>query len=220
MIDPDEPLLIIERFIERTSPKSQIEEPQHLESIPQQTLTPATPATAVAAVKPTPARASARSISIRKGIAAPTAPITEYKVEQAERVVPNDADLEPISEEQSVTESSLDRGWRIMLETMGPNHKLYQTLSLYPPVLIDGNVILLTVDNPIQVNEIQSSATGILTYLRKTVANSHISLQAELKKEGEGRRYKTPQEWFNDMIEKNPAIGELKEALGLELLLR
>ena len=86
------------------------------------------------------------------------------------------------------------------------------------PEIQSGAQLLFSMDHAgleMDLNEVRSD---LLTYLRKQLGNSLIQLNTVVAKPAsEDRKAYTPQEKFRRMAEKNPAINDLKEQLGLDI---
>lgn len=58
--------------------------------------------------------------------------------------------------------------------------------------------------------------TELITYLRSELKNDHISLKREIAVLAEVNKLYTSKDIFEHMVEKNPALQDLKDRLGLD----
>lgn len=75
----------------------------------------------------------------------------------------------------------------------------------------------MAVDNEIQVELLTTALrTEVLTHLRKAMQNSTIHIEVSILKEEEKPMIYTQAEKFKFLANKNPALNELRNALGLD----
>ena len=94
---------------------------------------------------------------------------------------------------------------------------LYATLTAYKPDLKEDNVIVITINNEVQKEELKVEQTELISYLRKGLSNSSISLNIIVNETDKEKKPYTSQDKFKRMAEKNPNINKLKQKLDLEL---
>lgn len=80
----------------------------------------------------------------------------------------------------------------------------------------DGVTIPLKLTNVLQEDILNNLRPELLQYLRRTLHNHRINVVARLVKEEKQRRLYTPTEKLNYLIERYPAVRELKDKLGLD----
>jgi len=79
------------------------------------------------------------------------------------------------------------------------------------------NQVTLTINNETQREILQNIKQDFLDEIRKNLHNNSINLQVEIsKQENQTRAYK-PADIFKAMVEKNPALLELKKRFDLEI---
>ncbi len=81
--------------------------------------------------------------------------------------------------------------------------------------VVDG-VIQLGLDNAVQMGLLQDFKADLMHHLRDSLQNSHIHLHAFVNDHQVQRMPYTQAEKFAFLAEKNPALHELKSALGLD----
>lgn len=102
------------------------------------------------------------------------------------------------------------------IETNNP--RLYSILTYTEPIIIDDNHIDFHVNNSLQSEEMSQSKNSVTLYLRSELNNQALELNIVVMESAPAvKRYYTPQDKFNRMVEKNPALGSFKQQLSLEL---
>jgi hypothetical protein len=93
-----------------------------------------------------------------------------------------------------------------------------QSLILKSDFDLEGNLITLKLVNQTLMDLFGELKQDILDFIRKKLQNTDIQLTSLLvaaKNEGKPR---TEQEKFKAMLEKNPALKDFKDELGLDLI--
>lgn len=80
----------------------------------------------------------------------------------------------------------------------------------------DGVTIPLKLTNVLQEDLLNNIRPDLVQYLRKILHNHRINVVAKLVREEKQRKLYTPTEKLNYLIEKYPALRELKDRLGLD----
>ena len=78
------------------------------------------------------------------------------------------------------------------------------------------NTITLPLANPIEEPLLQAIRAELLTYLRDNLQNSLIQLVSELKEIELKKRVYTNKDKFDYLVQKNPALKEMKDRFGLD----
>jgi DNA polymerase-3 subunit gamma/tau len=86
-----------------------------------------------------------------------------------------------------------------------------------PIELREGHTICLKLDNNIQVQLLNGMRPELLHFLRESLQNQEVQLQAEVVVQENKRVIYTSQDKFRHLSEKNPALDELRNALGLDV---
>ena len=109
--------------------------------------------------------------------------------------------------------------WPVMAKQLFNELPLIQnTLLWQPPQLLDNNVISISIENPIQQDEIFRHKSTITTYLRKNLKNDSINIESKMiESQSTTRRPYTDNEKFNFIADKAPILKVMKDQLGLEL---
>lgn len=109
--------------------------------------------------------------------------------------------------------------WPEMVKQLSNDlHLLQNTLLWQPPQLLENNIISITIENPLQQDEILKNKNDITTFLRKGLKNDSISIETNMIEATPIiKRPYTDNEKFNFIAEKAPILKEMKDQLGLEL---
>jgi DNA polymerase III subunit gamma/tau len=83
---------------------------------------------------------------------------------------------------------------------------------------LDGTTLKLQLDNQIQFDTLTQLKQDLATFIRQKLRNSTIQIAAEIVESSTERRPYTAQEKFEFLANKNPALIELRNKLGLELV--
>ncbi len=118
-----------------------------------------------------------------------------------------------------VSISEVLKVWPLMAEKLASELPLlHSTLLWKTPQLLDNYVISISIENPLQYDEIFRYKNEITLFLRKELRNDQVSIKTELI-EGvkETRRPYTDNEKFDFIADKAPVLKIMKDQLGLEL---
>ena len=77
--------------------------------------------------------------------------------------------------------------------------------------------VIIEIENSAQIESFEPVRQDFLDYLRKNLNNSLVSIRMEEKLADGTKKAYTPSEKFETMMNKNPAILELKKRLDMEL---
>ncbi|HNW98448.1 MAG TPA: DNA polymerase III subunit gamma/tau [Bacteroidales bacterium] len=120
--------------------------------------------------------------------------------------------------QEKYTPEQFEKAWlKFAGHYKNTNPDYYSTLTSRMPVLKEENLIELTIENKVQEKEISDRKLDILSFIRKELNNYSIQLQTVINKSAEKIKPFTPQDKFNKMAEKNPAIKKLKNEFDLEI---
>lgn len=84
--------------------------------------------------------------------------------------------------------------------------------------ILEGTTFKLQLDNQIQMDTLTQMKQDLATFLRQRLRNASIQIAAEIVETTTERRPYTAQEKFEYLANKNPALFELRDKLGLELV--
>ncbi|MCB2221938.1 MAG: DNA polymerase III subunit gamma/tau [Bacteroidetes bacterium] len=141
------------------------------------------------------------------------------KGNQKEEKNPDEPDLEDNTGKPAdvFDQPKLNKAWKSMSESYRSDKNFHTTLFKRKPVLKEDYKIEFTVDNKIQKSEMEDRKLEILPALREKLNNYQVLLDIVVTEQTDIKKPYTPQEKFNKMAAKNPALKTLKDQLDLEI---
>ncbi|MCD4730910.1 MAG: DNA polymerase III subunit gamma/tau [Bacteroidales bacterium] len=115
------------------------------------------------------------------------------------------------------TQEQLDNIWHFVAEKYKRDKNRYITFTKHKPRKGHNHKIEFTVDTKIQKKEIEDRFIEFIPMIKENLNNFHIQIDINVTKIESNQKPYTPQEKFNKMAEKNPALKKLKDQLGLEI---
>ncbi|MCD4683504.1 MAG: DNA polymerase III subunit gamma/tau [Bacteroidales bacterium] len=107
--------------------------------------------------------------------------------------------------------------WEDVATKYKSDKNFYSTLTKHKPVKKENFIIDFTVDNKIQKREIEDHLIEFLPVIRAKLNNYKIQMNILVTEQPANFKPYTPQDKFNKMVEKNPALLKLKDQLDLEI---
>lgn len=133
--------------------------------------------------------------------------------EQAEKT-------ERISARESFDEQGITRALEQYVDTYKSDPIVSIALKSHLPV-IQGEVIVLFIDNQLQMEKLKSLQIHLLNALMRLLNNGYISIDFQIfdnqSNTKEEKRLFTSGEKFEHFLKLNPAIADLKTIFGLEI---
>jgi DNA polymerase III subunit gamma/tau len=125
---------------------------------------------------------------------------------------------EPVNQENKpFTLEELQIVWDKLIKDLENRKRFSEYVILNRKFTLEGTTIHIEVDNEIQVDLLTISLrTEVLSYLRKELHNSTIHLEVVVSKEEAKTMIYTQADKFKFMAEKNPALHDLRNVLGLD----
>lgn len=181
---------------------------QSIPAIPARPVTPTVPSSAPS-VQPT-VRPSMASSKLRSTVDIETAvfnPKTEVQSVDNEPALPNYSDAFTYeAAQQALFAFANERD----IETL--------KVMLKREFVLEGTTFKLQLDNQIQMDTLVQLKQELATFLRQRLRNASIQIASEIVETTTERRPYTAQEKFEYLANKNPALLELRDKLGLELV--
>jgi hypothetical protein len=102
--------------------------------------------------------------------------------------------------------------------TFAEKRKLYQAEYhlLTQEYEVRDNQVIVQLYSPLQETMLNTMKSDIATFLRDTLRNSSIQVVGQLLESSERKVIYTNREKFDHLAEKNPALRELRDRLGLD----
>jgi len=94
----------------------------------------------------------------------------------------------------------------------------YAALTSYKPILLEGNVLQITVGNKILEKELNDRRNILLEFLREELKNDFITMQVVVTEQvSESKKYMNDRDKLDAMGAQNPNVNRLRDQLNLEL---
>ncbi|MCH6234570.1 DNA polymerase III subunit gamma/tau [Cognataquiflexum rubidum] len=105
-----------------------------------------------------------------------------------------------------------------IIEDYKVHHRSLEMTVLKQPAILEGETITFQLNGEIQEGIFQKIKPEILQILRRKLNNYSIHLDAVIKEEEPNgkRKLYTSTDKLNHLLEKSPALGDLKRRFGLE----
>lgn len=122
-----------------------------------------------------------------------------------------------VVQNRAFTKEQLKVQWDSFVKWLESRERFSEFVILNRDFKLEGTTIHLAVDNEIQVELLTTALrTEVLTHLRKAMQNSTIHIEVSILKEEEKPMIYTQAEKFKFLANKNPALNDLRNALGLD----
>lgn len=116
------------------------------------------------------------------------------------------------------TEEDLRAAWsRFKVLRQEQTGMVSEQLMLNRDFVLDGTTIRIAVDNNLMAGLMVELKPDLLGYLREQLQNKQIQLEHRVEAPEVKKLIYSPQDRYNFMAEKNPALHDLRRALGLEV---
>lgn len=122
------------------------------------------------------------------------------------------------NEKERFSQEQLQKAWQQCIQnTRSEEVILKQTMLQSSPVLLSETEFEVVVNNPGQRDRLDTHATDILSFIRKSLRNFSIVMQIRISENNEKKLAFTVEERFKLMAEQNPEILRLKDVFDLDL---
>lgn len=144
---------------------------------------------------------------------------TSIKGMQARKKVEIEEKEEDLSKKPAdpFVQDKLNEKWLELANNFASDKNFHFTLKSQKPELKENYLIHFTVDNKIQKKEMDERKMDFLPILREKLNNYKIQLDVGVTEQVKIVKAYTPQEKYNKMVEKNPALKTMKDQLNLEI---
>ena len=132
---------------------------------------------------------------------------------RARQPEPEDLPEDPVDEEQLI------QLWNAFIERTESKGKkiLASSLATDTPKLQEGHYILIELPNSTMKKEVERDQLDLMTYLRKSLNNYSLQLRVSVNEETARQYAFTPEEKYQKLKEKNPAIDLLRKTFDMDL---
>lgn len=105
--------------------------------------------------------------------------------------------------------------WEEFLTRLDSRRNLQSTLSIVPEIKEEYQ-LLLEIENTVQEGIINSVKPELVSFLRKELRNSKISLNTKITNKVRGRFIYSDSEKYDEMVKKNKALAILRQKFNLD----
>ena len=120
--------------------------------------------------------------------------------------------------DQPFTFEELQMVWRAFTQRRQQlTDNMTEQVVLNRDITLHGTTIYLTLQNKIQVDHLTDIRPDLLGYLREQLQNRQIQVEHQIVAQETKKMIYSPQDKFNFLAEKNPALLNLRKTLGLEV---
>jgi DNA polymerase-3 subunit gamma/tau len=118
-----------------------------------------------------------------------------------------------------VTEADLHKHWQAYINKLDEEGKkiLASNLSSDTPKIIDGTTIVIELPNDTMKKEVEREQLDLMTFLKKVLNNHYLRLSISVNEQTIKKYAFTPEEKYEKLREKNPAIDLLRKTFDLDL---
>jgi DNA polymerase-3 subunit gamma/tau len=122
-----------------------------------------------------------------------------------------------IQQDKVFSFDELQTAWNRFTNDLQMENRMTEYVIFNRKFTLKGTVIHLEVDNEIQLEKVSGTLRNeMITYLRKSLQNSKVQLETTVMEQENQSLIYTQADKFRFLAEKNPALIELKNALGLD----
>jgi len=121
--------------------------------------------------------------------------------------------------EDAFTEEILQKHWSDFIEKIEAEGQkiIASNLNADQPKLLDNFVIGITLPNDTMKKEVERTQSGVLDYLKSKLNNHSISLEVSVLETMDTKYAFTPEEKYEKIRSKNPAVDVLRQSFDLDL---
>jgi DNA polymerase-3 subunit gamma/tau len=119
-----------------------------------------------------------------------------------------------VDETESFSAEQFQTAWMTFAEQRKKLHAEYQLLT--QPYNLDGGKVTIQLLNAVQESLLNNLKSELITYLRETMRNHTILVGGHLLETEDKKMMYTARDKFEVLLEKNPALREMKDRLGLD----
>lgn len=125
----------------------------------------------------------------------------------------------PEGEKKPVHETLLRQAWQAfaLRKKREGRNSLHATLTAREPVVAGPSMVTFPILNEVQERYMRNERPELVGYLRRELGDPALELEVVKEEVKDLKPRYTPQDRFNLMAERNPALLALKQTLGLEV---
>lgn len=115
------------------------------------------------------------------------------------------------------TEKELLEAWKEFADNLKEEKLLQNTMSLYPPKMLNDTVFQVEVNTDINKQYLEDNSLNILSFLREKLKNGEVTMTIKIAEGNAIKKPLTSREIFDEMVQQNPSLQKLSDEFGLEL---
>ncbi|GAA4401231.1 DNA polymerase III subunit gamma/tau [Nibrella viscosa] len=128
------------------------------------------------------------------------------------------ATLPPPKPDKPFIFEQLKAAWASFAKLRQAQHdSMSEQVILNREIVLDGTTIHIVLDNRLQADLMNEIKPDLLGYLREHLQNGKIQVEHRVEVQDTKKMIYSPQDKFNYLAQKNPALYDLRKALGLEV---
>jgi DNA polymerase-3 subunit gamma/tau len=129
-----------------------------------------------------------------------------------------DSEIDP-SWDNDVTPEMLQKAWANYAQTIeSKNPRLFSMLMAHSPRLKGKHAVVFPLQNETQEVELVREKGPLMRFLRKELKNARLQLEVEyVREESEPTKAFTAADKYKLLVQKNPVLDKLRDALNLDL---
>jgi len=142
----------------------------------------------------------------------------DSQIEKQEEETAQSEETEVIAGE-ALHATSLNKAWKEYADIIRAERKFsfHSTLNNRVPAIVDDNTIGITLENEVQMEDLQTEKAALMGFIREKLNNPAIKLVAKIEEQEASVGLQTPREQFKHMVKKNPTLGEMTKRFDLDL---
>jgi DNA polymerase-3 subunit gamma/tau len=178
----------------------------------------AKPASFSEAVSVVPPNKTSLNLERKEGVSGLS--IASLKAKKAhEDALKNKVQVDSPIIEDAFTEEILQKHWSDFIEKIEAEGQkiIASNLNADQPKLLDNFVIGITLPNDTMKKEVERAQSGVLDYLKSKLNNHSISLEVSVLETMDTKYAFTPEEKYEKIRSKNPAVDVLRQSFDLDL---
>ena len=116
------------------------------------------------------------------------------------------------------TDAQFLEAWKEYAHIVPEKQILVSSIRGFEPVRGENLMFEVLVDNPMQVQAIESELPKLLPFLRQKLGNDYVSIKASLNPDKEIVKILSPQQFLEKTVSNNPELGEFLKDMEIELV--
>ncbi len=143
--------------------------------------------------------------------------LEELKTQFEDSPQETEVNREPVTRQDPISSEKLLKAWKQFASTRKEAGKKQESLILgQEPIFQAPSTVKIKLNSAVQVDTVDNLKSELMPFLRESLANDTLQLEAELEIDQGKPLIYTPAEKFQYLIEKHPPLKTLQKKLGLD----